>query len=113
MRIPSAIQLFQSSIAATVAEEHGAFAAWRPPHDHVSGAYDYALRQNLQGCCSTKASHQVNEHLPGNELTLGQTGFLVLVSHLMQRDKRVPIRKAVVTTGPVHQQDSAQPEVLT
>ena len=113
LRVALSIQSFQDCIPTSIAEEHGPPTGRRPPHERIAGAYQHSLRQNLDRNRPAKTRHQVGQHLRCNQLALTQTGLLVLVSHFMQRDKRVPIRKAVVTTGPVHQQDPAQPEVLT
>ena len=113
MGIIFTVQLSQRGIGVAVAEEHRPLPGWSPPHDRVSRARDHSFRQDLNGCRSAEAGHQVSEHLRGDELPLVQSRFLVLVSDFMQRNKRMSIRKAVVTTGPVHQQDTAQPEVLT
>ena len=113
MGVPFTVQLLQRGIGAAVAEEHRPLPRWNPPHDRVGRAHDHSFRQDLNGCRPAKTRHQVSQHLRGNELTLSQSRFLVLVSDFMQRDKRMSMRKAVITTRPVYQQDAAQPEVLT
>src|SRR5689334_4482531 len=113
LRIGFAVQLFQERVSAAVTEKHRPLLRWCPPDDLIGSSDKYPFRQYFNGHGWPQTFGQFAQHRWRNQLPIAEPRSVGFMNNVMKADKRVPVWKAVVVTGPVHQQHPAQPEVLT